>query len=59
MSRVAIGGVGTLLVVIAWMCLFPDLFRRDTLLHEAPHAASATADVTVKEGSRSVPTAAP
>lgn len=55
---VVIGGIGTLLVVIAWMRLFPDLFRRDTLLHEEPRAASVTVDVTAEE-SRSVPTAAP
>ncbi|MDY0883115.1 MFS transporter [Dongia soli] len=51
---VVIGGIGTLLVVVAWMRLFPDLFRRDALLHEQPRVTSA-----VPEKSRSIPSAAP
>lgn len=33
-GAVVIGGVGTLVVVALWLKLFPELYRRDTLLRE-------------------------
>lgn len=42
-GAVVVGGAGTLLVVLLWRRLFPQLYHRDTLLGPSGAAAGATA----------------
>jgi hypothetical protein len=45
-GSVVAGGIGTMLVVLAWIKLFPDLARRDRLVHDDAAAESAGGGTT-------------
>jgi MFS family permease len=45
-GSVVAGGIGTMLVVLAWIKLFPDLARRDRLVRDDAAAASAGGGTT-------------